>query len=87
MNASRQGHVDMVRILLDSGANPLLKNKYEETAYDLAAQEERAYICHLLISSESKWIASQYVRNLGILFFISMFNYEYKCGYRSSISF
>ncbi|KAJ3034215.1 hypothetical protein HDV00_005262 [Rhizophlyctis rosea] len=40
-------------------ANPLLRNTYGDTAYDLAAQSEEAYICELLEEAEKHWIERQ----------------------------
>lgn len=56
MNASGKGYRDLVQLLLNNLANPLLRNTYGDTAYDLAAQSEEAYICELLEEAENHWI-------------------------------
>jgi hypothetical protein len=53
----------MVQLILTAGGDPTLKNLYGETAHDLAAQMENAYICTLLDAAEKEWIRSQYSRN------------------------
>jgi ankyrin repeat protein len=40
MIASANGHTQIVRLLLDKGANALLKNKFGKSAVDVAAREE-----------------------------------------------
>lgn len=58
MNASGKGYQDLVQLLLNNRANPLLRNTYGDTAYDLAAQSEEAYICELLVEAEKHWVES-----------------------------
>lgn len=49
MNAASKGHVDIViRLLQESHTNPMLKNKFGETAYDVAAAAGEAYLCQVL---------------------------------------
>jgi ankyrin repeat protein len=40
MIAAANGHAEIVRILLEKGANATLKNKFDKTASDAAANEE-----------------------------------------------
>lgn len=61
MNAASQGHSAMVKLLLSAGADPTLKNKYQETAFDLAAQGEHAFTCSILQRAESQWVRNQYL--------------------------
>lgn len=55
VNASAKGNVPMVTFLLENNANPLIKNKFEETAYDAAAASAYPYICELLEHAEIDW--------------------------------
>ncbi|RIB16378.1 hypothetical protein C2G38_1515493 [Gigaspora rosea] len=56
MNAASKGHINIVEYLLDrGGANPLIKNKFGETAYDAAAISHEVYICELLEKAEREW--------------------------------
>lgn len=57
MNAASKGHVDIVVYLLNGeyNTNPLLKNKFGETAYDVAAAAGEAYLCQLIEQHEHKW--------------------------------
>jgi hypothetical protein len=49
VNAASKGFVDIVLRLLERyGANPMLKNKFGESAYDVAAAAGEAYLCQLL---------------------------------------
>ncbi|KAI8069134.1 ankyrin repeat-containing domain protein [Gilbertella persicaria] len=48
MNAASKGYVDIVLWLLKHNANSLVKNNFGETAYDVAAAANEAYLCHLL---------------------------------------
>lgn len=45
----------MVKFLLENDANPLIKNKFGETAYDAAAASAYPYICELLENAEKEW--------------------------------
>ncbi|KAI7890647.1 ankyrin repeat-containing domain protein [Mucor mucedo] len=58
MNAAAKGHLDIVLLLLGSkyNANPLIKNKFGETAYDVAAASGEAFLCGFLEHFESKWM-------------------------------
>lgn len=51
MLASRAGYVDVVRLLLDSGANPRLENDNKETALLLAATQGRTEVVRLLLDT------------------------------------
>ena len=56
MNAASKGHVDIVvRLLQGSHANPMLKNKFGETAYDVAAAAGEAYLCQVLEKYEMQY--------------------------------
>lgn len=54
MNAASKGYLDIARYLLDY-ANPLIKNKFGETAYDVAAAAGEAYLCQVIEQYELKW--------------------------------
>lgn len=60
MNASSKGHLPVVLYLLTKqSANPLVRNKWGETAYDVAAAVFEVWICEVLQQAESKrWHAS-----------------------------
>lgn len=45
----------MVKFLLENDANPLLRNKFGETAYDAAAASAYPYVCELLEDAEKDW--------------------------------
>lgn len=56
VNSASKGHVDIVEYLLHrSNANPLIKNSFGETAYDVAAISQEFYICELLEKAERDW--------------------------------
>ncbi|GAA5801934.1 hypothetical protein HPULCUR_007392 [Helicostylum pulchrum] len=57
MNAASKGYLDIVVCLLNGeyNTNPLLKNKFGETAYDVAAAAGEAYLCQLIEQHEHKW--------------------------------
>ncbi|KAF9429702.1 hypothetical protein BGZ94_009787 [Podila epigama] len=56
INAASKGDVAMVLYFLNhANANPLLKNIFSETAYDVAAAIGEAYLCDILQSSEKQW--------------------------------
>ncbi|CAG8620517.1 6067_t:CDS:2, partial [Ambispora gerdemannii] len=55
MNAASKGHLDIVRYLLSHRANPLIKNNFGETAYDVAATSHEVYICEILEKAERDW--------------------------------
>ncbi|KAJ3209717.1 hypothetical protein HDU67_005975 [Dinochytrium kinnereticum] len=64
MNAASKGFVDITELLLQSYADSLIKNAFGDSAYDLAAQSEEAYICDILITAEhQKRLSSK--QNLG----------------------
>ncbi|CAG8502147.1 2563_t:CDS:2 [Dentiscutata erythropus] len=56
MNAASKGHLSVVKYLLNrANANPLVKNCIGESAYDIAAASQKAYICELLEKTEREW--------------------------------
>lgn len=57
MNAASKGYTDIVLLLLNEeyNANPLVKNRFGETAYDVAAAAGEAYLCQLIEGYEYKW--------------------------------
>ena len=55
MNAAAKGYLDIVNLILKFGANPTTQNNFGDTAYDLAAQNEEAYISEVLKASEAEW--------------------------------
>ncbi|PPQ99071.1 hypothetical protein CVT24_003631 [Panaeolus cyanescens] len=57
MNAASKGHLPVVLYLLTKQkANPLVRNKWGETAYDIAAAVFEVWICEILQQAESeKW--------------------------------
>ncbi|KAJ3573339.1 hypothetical protein NP233_g2492 [Leucocoprinus birnbaumii] len=55
MNAASKGHLPIVLYLLSKqGANPLIRNKWGETAYDAAAAVFEVWICEVLQQSEAE---------------------------------
>ncbi|KAM0793137.1 hypothetical protein ACM66B_000613 [Microbotryomycetes sp. NB124-2] len=52
MNASSKGHLPFVAFLLKRGASPILRNAFDETAYDLAASVFELSTCHVLSTAE-----------------------------------
>lgn len=56
MNAASKGFVDIVLKLLErQHANPILKNRFGESAYDVAAAAGEAYLCQLLEQWEIRY--------------------------------
>ncbi|CAG8567763.1 11687_t:CDS:2, partial [Dentiscutata heterogama] len=56
MNAASKGHISVVKYLLNrANANPFVKNCIGESAYDIAAASQKAYICELLEKAEREW--------------------------------
>ncbi|KAJ3937313.1 MAG: hypothetical protein NXY57DRAFT_883847 [Lentinula lateritia] len=56
MNASSKGHLPVVRYLLSKQhADPLVRNKWGETAYDVAAAVFEVWICEVLERAEREW--------------------------------
>jgi ankyrin repeat protein len=51
MAASQDGRIDFVRRLLDAGADPLLKDRYGKTAFQIAVEKDRDEVADLLQSS------------------------------------
>lgn len=55
MNASSKGHLPVVHYLLSKQfANPLIRNKWGETAYDSAAAVFEVWICEVLAQAEAE---------------------------------
>lgn len=52
MNAASKGHLPAVHLLLKRGADPLVRNQWGETAFDLAAGVFEVRICEVLESYE-----------------------------------
>lgn len=63
VNAASKGHVSVVEYLLEEAdANPLIKNNFQEAAYDVSAasgEAGEAYICEMLQKAENKWWHTQ----------------------------
>ncbi|CAO3569328.1 unnamed protein product [Mortierella alpina] len=56
INAASKGDISMVLYFLNhANADPLLKNKFSEMAYDVAAANSEAYLCDILQTSEKQW--------------------------------
>ncbi|KAG0046366.1 hypothetical protein BGZ83_008452 [Gryganskiella cystojenkinii] len=56
INAASKGDISMSLYFLNHArANPLLKNSFSESAYDVAAANSEAYLCDILQSSERQW--------------------------------
>lgn len=57
VNAASKGHTEIVLELLNGnyGTNPILKNKFGETAYDVAAAAGEVYLCQLIEQHEHQW--------------------------------
>ncbi|KAF8351322.1 hypothetical protein F5887DRAFT_936941 [Amanita rubescens] len=54
MNASSKGHLPIVLYLIRQGADPLIRNKWGETAYDTAAAVFQVWICEVLQQVEAE---------------------------------
>ncbi|KAI9489636.1 hypothetical protein BDB00DRAFT_962087 [Zychaea mexicana] len=59
INAASKGYMSIVEYLLEeANANPLIKNNFEEAAYDVSAasgEAGEAYICEMLERAGTKW--------------------------------
>ena len=59
VNAASKGYMSIVEYLLEeANANPLIKNTFEEAAYDVRAasgEAGEAYICEMLERAGTKW--------------------------------
>ena len=51
--AARNGQVEAVRLLLDHGANPELKNSLGRTALDLAKEKDHMEVVEVLSKTET----------------------------------
>ncbi|GAA5831894.1 hypothetical protein JCM11251_003923 [Rhodosporidiobolus azoricus] len=64
MNAASKGQLPLVHYLLKQGAQPLFRNSFGETAYDLAASVFEVQICTVLAAAESAaWIGEDSTRD------------------------
>jgi ankyrin repeat protein len=52
VNAASKGNIEIVEYLLNHHANPFIKNRLGENAYDVAATSQEIYICGLLEKAE-----------------------------------
>lgn len=59
MNAASKGQVPLVNFLVKRGADPLARNAYGETAYDLAAAVFEVHICGVLAAAERASLSSR----------------------------
>ncbi|GAA5890302.1 hypothetical protein JCM8208_002772 [Rhodotorula glutinis] len=59
MNAASKGQVPLVNFLVKRGADPLVRNAYGETAYDLAAAVFEVHICGVLAAAERAALSSR----------------------------
>ncbi|KAG8704314.1 hypothetical protein FRC08_002295 [Ceratobasidium sp. 394] len=69
MNAASKGHLPVVLYLLTKqAADPMIRNNWGETAYDIAAAVFEVWICEVLQKAEAdRWQGSQTVYNpLGV---------------------
>ncbi|KAG9127613.1 hypothetical protein FRC07_011653 [Ceratobasidium sp. 392] len=66
MNAASKGHLPVVLYLLTKqAADPMIRNNWGETAYDIAAAVFEVWICEVLQKAEAdRWQGSQTVYNL-----------------------
>lgn len=59
VNAASKGHMSIVEYLLEeANANPLIKNNFQEAAYDVSAasgEAGEAYICEMLEKAGTNW--------------------------------
>ena len=56
VNATAQGHLEIIEYLLEMNANPFIKNAYEDTAYDIAARCLNRRLCEILEEGEREWM-------------------------------
>ena len=49
--ASKLGNIDIVKLLLEAGIDPSVRNEYEETALNIAANKEQAEVMKLLLEA------------------------------------
>ena len=55
MNATAQGHLEIIEYLLEMNANPCIENAYKDTAYDIAAKCLNRPLCEMLEERELEW--------------------------------
>jgi hypothetical protein len=66
VNAASKGHLPVVRYLLaKQSANPLIRNNWGETAFDIAAAVFEIFICQVM------WLSTVVVRESDIRSFSS----------------
>ncbi|TFL05679.1 hypothetical protein BDV98DRAFT_229793 [Pterulicium gracile] len=81
MNAGSKGHLPVVLYLLTKvGANPLVRNNWGETAYDIAAAVFEVWICEVLQKAESgRWRGTTVPYNpLAVHTTVPLIVYEYQ---------
>jgi hypothetical protein len=61
----------MVKFLLENDANPLMRNKFGETAYDAAAASAYPYVCELLEDAEKDWWTGRHRSTNGAIIDVS----------------
>ncbi|KAI6003890.1 hypothetical protein EDD15DRAFT_2385010 [Pisolithus albus] len=82
MNAASKGHLPVVLYLLTrQGANPVVRNNWGETAYDVAAAVFEVWICEVLQRAEAeRWRFTTVPYNpLAVHTTIPLILYEYQC--------
>ncbi|KAI6164748.1 hypothetical protein EDD17DRAFT_1801696 [Pisolithus thermaeus] len=82
MNAASKGHLPVVLYLLTrQGANPVARNNWGETAYDVAAAVFEVWICEVLQRAEAeRWRFTTVPYNpLAVHTTIPLILYEYQC--------
>lgn len=61
VNAASKGYISIVEYLLvESHANPLIKNNFGEAAYDVSAAAGESYICEMLHRAGKSWWQMQH---------------------------
>ncbi|KAL0137571.1 ankyrin [Mucor lusitanicus] len=61
INAASKGYISIVEYLLvESHANPLIKNNFGEAAYDVSAAAGESYICEMLHRAGKSWWQMQH---------------------------
>ncbi|KAG9104717.1 hypothetical protein FRC06_011611 [Ceratobasidium sp. 370] len=79
MNAASKGHLPVVLYLLTKqAADPMIRNNWGETAYDIAAAVFEVWICEVLQKAEAdRWQGSQTIYNpLGVHTTVPLILYE-----------
>ena len=66
VNAASKGYISIVEyLLLESHANPLIKNNFGEAAYDVSAAAGESYICDMLHKAGKVWWQMQHTSSEG----------------------